>query len=375
MPRLSNTLEIALEKALSLAGDRNHEYSTLEHFLLGLSFDPDFLDAFDACAGDLSSLRSDLEKYIDEELGSLVVEKLGNVQPTASFQRVVQRAILHVESSGREEVSAANVFVSIFSERDSYAAEVLSKQDITRYDVVNYIAHGVAKRPRGASKPVTPPTGNPLELRNRVNEQQLVDRDEVIAKLTERAQEAERQLADALTKISNLEELNEALRSQVQSDQRDRPDIFLSYQRADRNSVAPLVAALRADKFSVWWDADIEPGAPWEQTIENFISISTIVIVCWSQAAVQSENVKAEARFARDREKLVQIFLDRAPPPLFFGERQGLVFDGWNGSTGDKCYRDLVFHTRRELLDLNSKLKTGLSDLSGNARNRDWKGN
>ncbi len=156
MPRLSPSLEAALEKALTLAAERDHEYATLEHLLLALTEDEHARDVMGACKVNIDALRADLVRYIDEELSSLVVDDSnGRVQPTAAFQRVVQRAILHVESSGREEVTGANVLVSIFSERESHAAYFLQEQDMTRYDAVNYISHGVAKQP-GMSRTSSP---------------------------------------------------------------------------------------------------------------------------------------------------------------------------------------------------------------------------
>jgi ATP-dependent Clp protease ATP-binding subunit ClpA len=156
LPRLSPSLETALEKALTLASERDHEYATLEHLLLALTDDEHAREVMGACKVDIEALRGDLTRYIDEELSSLIVDDSeGRVQPTAAFQRVVQRAILHVESSGREEVTGANVLVSIFSERESHAAYFLQEQDMTRYDAVNFISHGVAKQP-GMSRPSTP---------------------------------------------------------------------------------------------------------------------------------------------------------------------------------------------------------------------------
>ncbi len=153
MPSLTPSLERALEKALALAAERRHEYATLEHLLLSLTEDEDAIEVMVACKVDLEKLQEDLSDYIDDDLASLVVDELDDqVRPTAAFQRVVQRAILHVESSGRDEVTGANVLVSIFSERESHAAYFLQEQDMTRYDAVNFISHGVAKKP-GMSKP------------------------------------------------------------------------------------------------------------------------------------------------------------------------------------------------------------------------------
>ncbi len=163
MPRLSPSLETALEKALTLASEREHEYATLEHLLLALTDDEHAKEVMGACKVDVEVLTAELVRYIDEELTSLIVEDgEGRVQPTAAFQRVVQRAILHVESSGRDEVTGANVLVSIFSERESHAAYFLQEQDMTRYDAVNFISHGVAKQP-GMSRPSSPRGAEPAE--------------------------------------------------------------------------------------------------------------------------------------------------------------------------------------------------------------------
>jgi ATP-dependent Clp protease ATP-binding subunit ClpA len=152
MPSLTPSLERALERALQLAADRKHEYATLEHLLLALTEDEDAAEVMTACKLDIEKLRRDLANYLDNDCASFVVEDGGQVHPTAAFQRVVQRAVLHVESSSKDEVTGANVLVSIFAERDSHAAYFLQEQDMTRYDAVNYISHGVAKKP-GMSKP------------------------------------------------------------------------------------------------------------------------------------------------------------------------------------------------------------------------------
>ena len=164
MPSLTPSLERALEKALALAAERHHEYATLEHLLLALTEDEEAVEVMTACKVDLEKLQEDLSDYVDDDLSSLVVDELDDqVRPTAAFQRVVQRAILHVESSGRDEVTGANVLVSIFSERESHAAYFLQEQEMTRYDAVNFISHGVAKKP-GMSKPKpTRPTGEKEE--------------------------------------------------------------------------------------------------------------------------------------------------------------------------------------------------------------------
>ncbi len=151
MPSFSRSLEQALHRALALANERHHEYATLEHLLLALVDDQDAAAVMRACSVDLDTLRRNLVDYIDAELTNLVTDGRDDSKPTAGFQRVIQRAVIHVQSSGREEVTGANVLVAMFAERESHAAYFLQEQDMTRYDAVNYISHGIAKRP-GASE-------------------------------------------------------------------------------------------------------------------------------------------------------------------------------------------------------------------------------
>jgi len=146
VPSFSRPLEESLHRAVAYANQRKHEYATLEHLLLSLVDDEDAAGVMRACDVDLGALRTTLTNYVDTELRSLVVDDGEDAKPTAGFQRVIQRAVIHVQSSGREEVTGANVLVAIFSERESHAAYFLQEQDMTRYDAVNYIAHGIAKK-------------------------------------------------------------------------------------------------------------------------------------------------------------------------------------------------------------------------------------
>ena len=155
---LSRNLEQTLHRALSLAADRKHEYATLEHLLLGLVDDPDALTVLRACGVDIEKLKKDLTEFLDKDLAGLATDRGGDPKPTAGFQRVVQRAAIHVQSSGRDEVSGANVLVALFSERESHAVYFLQLQDMTRLDAVNFISHGIAKSP-GKSAP-RPPSGS-----------------------------------------------------------------------------------------------------------------------------------------------------------------------------------------------------------------------
>jgi ATP-dependent Clp protease ATP-binding subunit ClpA len=165
LPSFSRSLEQALHRALALAGERRHEYATLEHLLLALVDDQDAAAVMRACNVDLDALRRNLVEYVDAELANLVSDGRQDSKPTAGFQRVIQRAVIHVQSSGREEVTGANVLVAIFAERESHAAYFLQEQDMTRYDAVNYISHGIAKRP-GLSES-RPPRGSDEESNER----------------------------------------------------------------------------------------------------------------------------------------------------------------------------------------------------------------
>jgi ATP-dependent Clp protease ATP-binding subunit ClpA len=147
MPTFSRSLEQSLHRALALANERYHEYATLEHLLLALVDDQDAAAVMQACNVDIDKLRRNLVTYVESELEKLVTDGSEDSKPTAGFQRTIQRAIIHVQSSGREEVTGANVLVAIFAEQESHAAFFLQEQEMTRYDAVNYISHGIAKRP------------------------------------------------------------------------------------------------------------------------------------------------------------------------------------------------------------------------------------
>src|ERR1700761_752255 len=154
MPSLSRSLEQALHRAIHLASERHHEYATLEHLLLALIDDPDAAQVLKASNVEIDPLRAALQKYGDEELRTLVIEDGEDAKPTTGFQRVVSRAVLHVQNSGRDEVTGANVLVALFTERESHAVYFLHEQNMNRLDAVSYISHGIAKRP-GMSQPKT----------------------------------------------------------------------------------------------------------------------------------------------------------------------------------------------------------------------------
>lgn len=144
---LSKNLEETLHRALQHATDRQHEYATLEHLLLSLTQDQDAMAVLRSCGLSLDELSEQLTHYIDNELAYLIDTNAEEAKPTTAFQRVLQRAAIHVQSSGREEVTGANVLVALFSERESHAVYFLQERDMTRFDAVNYISHGIAKVP------------------------------------------------------------------------------------------------------------------------------------------------------------------------------------------------------------------------------------
>ncbi|OHC80273.1 MAG: ATP-dependent Clp protease ATP-binding subunit ClpA [Rhodospirillales bacterium RIFCSPLOWO2_12_FULL_67_15] len=152
---LSHNLEQTLHRALANAGQRRQEYATLEHLLLALCDDADAIAVFRACGVDVDSLRVDMTEFINGELARMgTVARAHEPKPTAGFQRVIQRAIMHVQSSGREEVTGANVVVALFSERESHAVYCLQMREMSRLDAVNYISHGIAKA--GPARPRAP---------------------------------------------------------------------------------------------------------------------------------------------------------------------------------------------------------------------------
>jgi ATP-dependent Clp protease ATP-binding subunit ClpA len=148
MPSFAQNLEKTLHGAIQHAVDRTHEYATLEHLLLALVTDPEASEVMTACGVDLGELGNVVRQYLDQEYQSLKTGEQADPQPTAGFQRVIQRAILHVQSSGKDTVTGANVLVALFSERDSYAVYFLQQQDMSRLDAVSFISHGIGKNGR-----------------------------------------------------------------------------------------------------------------------------------------------------------------------------------------------------------------------------------
>ena len=142
---LSRDLEVTLNSAFKRAREVRHEYMTVEHLLLGLLDNASAVQVLNACGADLSKLREELDQFVTETTPALPEDSERDTQPTLGFQRVLQRAVFHVQSSGKQEVTGANVLVAIFSEQESQAVYFLKQQEIARIDVVNYISHGIAR--------------------------------------------------------------------------------------------------------------------------------------------------------------------------------------------------------------------------------------
>lgn len=184
---LSRNLEKSLHRALACANERRHEYATLEHLLLSLTEDQDAVAVLRACGVEIERLRREVLNYVDDELANLVAAHSDDAKPTASFQRVLQRAAINVQSSRHEEITGANVLIAMFAERESHAVNFLEKQDITRFDAVNFISHGIAKAPgrsetRRAQKGEEDNQGAGARLPFRIGRQMLViDETKIIA--------------------------------------------------------------------------------------------------------------------------------------------------------------------------------------------------
>src|ERR1041385_4964639 len=151
---LSPELQATLQRAVDDVRGRRHEYLTLEHLMLSILDDPTGADILTKCGGDTDRLRGDLERFLDEQGGELPDGEDSGPDQTLAFQRVLQRAAMHVQAAGRQQMTTGNVIASMFRERDSHAVYLLEKQGVSRFDVINYISHGVSKIESGG--PVVP---------------------------------------------------------------------------------------------------------------------------------------------------------------------------------------------------------------------------
>ena len=165
---IAQELEVSLHMAFVEARQKRHEFITVEHLLLALLDNPSAAEVLRACAANIEDLRKELASFIAEHTPTVSGSDEIDTQPTLGFQRVIQRAILHVQSSGKKEVTGANVLVAIFGEKDSHAVYFLQRQGITRLDVVNFISHGITKAPSQSAGP----SGKPGEAEQTEQEQE-----------------------------------------------------------------------------------------------------------------------------------------------------------------------------------------------------------
>jgi ATP-dependent Clp protease ATP-binding subunit ClpA len=147
----SKELELSISQAYQQARESRHEYLTVEHMLLALLDNASALSILSACGADVAGLEKDIRKVLEDTVPLLAEDDSRDTQPTIGFQRVLQRALYHVQSAGKDEVLGANVLVAIFSEKDSYANYLLNRYDVSRLDVVNYISHGISRLGDGAT--------------------------------------------------------------------------------------------------------------------------------------------------------------------------------------------------------------------------------
>src|SRR5579859_2898017 len=147
---IAQELEVSLHMAFVEARQKRHEFITVEHLLLALLDNPTAAEVLRACGANMDELRKNLTQHIAEQTPRIAADREVDTQPTLGFQRVIQRAILHVQSSGKKEVTGANVLVAIFGEKDSHAVYFLHQKGVTRLDVVNFISHGITKVPQTA---------------------------------------------------------------------------------------------------------------------------------------------------------------------------------------------------------------------------------
>jgi hypothetical protein len=260
---LSRNLEKTLHRSLALANERKHNFATLEHLLLALTEDLDATGVLRACAVSLEKLRKDVLSYLNHELRNLVDEKVTDARPTASFQRALQRAAIHVQSSGREEVTGANVLVAMFAERESHAVYFLQEQDMSRFDAVNYLTHGIVKFPASQASQSAAPTSGSDVLFNTI------------------AEELSLEIKDETT--NNVKNEHETGPSTV----------FLSYSHRDTRWASRLEVHLRpvVDSGLIvhWHDRLITPGSKWREEIQVAIEAARIAILLVSADYLASE--------------------------------------------------------------------------------------
>ncbi len=303
-----------------------------------------------ACDVNLAELRSQVREFLDEELANLVTDLSdGEAVPSAAFQRVIQRAAIHVQSSGRTEVNGAHVLVAIFAERESNAAYFLHEQDMTRYDAVNFIAHGVAKDPAyNVPDPEPEPEEERLtEAEWRARDKEQRSRDEMARAVAAAAVEE----ATTELELAASEPDGEAISGTVTASPAasDASFVFLSYAHQDREAIAAHYGLLREQALDLWWDQDIQPGDSWRDRIADHLEQATVILTFWTQHSTASKAVTEEAARAQAARKLVHVRLDDAPVPYGFGETQYVDLRDWDGMASHPDYQRLISALRDKL--------------------------
>ncbi len=344
LPSFSETLEAAIHQALAEANTRKHKLATLEHLLLTLLDEPDAQKVMRACAVDIEDLRDVLLEFVDIDLVSLISDLPNNeAAPTAAFQRVIQRAAIRVQSTGRTEVTGSEVLVAIFAERESNAAYFLQEQDITRYDAVNFIAHGVAKDP----------AYNELDPESEPQEERLTEAEwrarEEAARAAEPACGGDAGARDdaAPGPVPSGNAPTAAIR--VATADPEVSFVFLSYAHQDREAIAAHYGLLREQALDLWWDQDIQPGDSWRDRIADHLEQATVILTFWTQHSTASKAVTEEAARAQAARKLVHVRLDDAPVPYGFGETQYVDLRDWDGMASHPDYQRLISALRDKL--------------------------
>lgn len=335
MPSFASTLELAIHAALNEAEQRRQHIATIEHLLLALLDEPNAARTLKACAVDLDKLRDELVGY----LSILATEPAdGEIEPKPdkAFQRVIQRAAIHVQSSGRTEVTGANVLVAIFAERESTAAQILLEQDMTRYDAVNFVAHGVAKDP----------AYNEDRTTSAVEEVDDFEEIEIVEATEELLTEAEWRARFASEAQSTEREPTVGKRP-VQST--DQPFVFLSYSNEDREFARALMSKLEQYDIPFWWDQNISPGDEWRAKIAEQLEKATIVLTLWTKNSVSSKAVIEEAARAQRQRKLVHVVLDDSECPYGFSETQYVDLRDWDTSDTHPAFLSLIYAIQDKL--------------------------
>ncbi len=308
------------------ANVRSHTLATLEHLLLALLDEPDAARLLQACRVNLDELGSALKAFLDDDLASLVSDvDTGEAEASNPFQRVIQRAAIHVQSSGRPAVTGANVLVAIFAERESHAAYLLQDQDMTRYDAVNFIAHGVAKDP--AYSETRPPLAPwPDETQGKLAEERLTEA-EWRAKF-----EAQRS-----TSSKYSPEDDKGVSTTVE------PFLFLSYSHEDREIARGVLTRIENQGLPFWWDQSIAPGDEWRARIAEQLENATVVLTLWTKNSSTSKAVIEEASTAQAKRKLVHARMDNSKIPYGFSETQYVDLRDWDGSQSHPSFQRLLF--------------------------------